>query len=207
MTPRAKTDALAERERLLTERRSAEAAFEEHAARVRDLEREDARLNEERIEAYARESRGQEDADVNGVEKRRAALRAELDRAKAAQEGARRASDAAGRELEALLRRELDAFVAEAEEATQEAVRDAAALEQPYRKADESWRRAEQMWAPLRAALMERVKQSAEEDGFYYPGIHIARISSSRPFPLGDPSTVFPIDSAPRPAALEAAED
>lgn len=187
------TDALAERERLQGEWRAAQGAADLHDANAGRLQARSRVLERERIEAYSESARGREGAAkrVEEIEEEMADVSTQLEREKAAAEGANRGRRHAEDELARLLKDELSVFADEAEALTEQAREALAALSEPYRTAEQAWAAASAKWSPLAPAIAQEMKELREADGVYSAGRGDSEASRVPEFPLPASGSVF----------------
>lgn len=207
------TDALAERERLQGEWRSAQGAADLHDANAGRMQARSRVLERERIEAYSESARGREGAAerVEAIEEELGDVATQLEREKAAAEGANRGRRHAEEELGRLLKNELSTFVDEAELLTEQAREAMAALAEPYRMAEAAWSAARAKYAPLAQAIAAEMKELREADGVYSAGRGDSEASRVPEFPLASSGSVFERSEAgvlsARPSAVQPDDD
>ncbi len=184
------TEALAERERLQDEYRSAQSAADLHSANVGRAEARVQRLTRDRVAGYKARARGQEER-VEEIEDELAEVEGTLSREQAAAQGALEARREVEDELERIRSKYLAEFAAEAEELTERAREAMAALALPYREAEAAWDRARAKWAPLAKAITAEMKEAREADGIYSAGSGDHQASTVPDFPLPSSGSVF----------------
>lgn len=204
------TDPVAELERLGDEYRSAQGAADKHAASVGRAETRVRRLQIERVAGYKARARGQ-DENVEEIEAELQQLAAELDREKAAAQGALDARREVEDEIARLRSEHLAEFAAEAELLTAQAREALAALAEPYRAAEAAWAAASAKWTPLAAAITQEIKDAREAEGIYSAGRGDSEASRVPEFPLASSGQVFERSDAgvlsARPPAVQPNED
>lgn len=200
--------AIKERERLLAERRRITEARDRIVGRQRELETARGRAIRETEAAYAAHARGDEGADelVAAATAAEETIARERVSALSADRGVARALDENDTALTTLHHDELDAFVADAEQATREATDALLALEPALRDAGGKWARARAKYSPLFPALRAAVVQQDAARGLMRDPSVVAADALVGEFPLASLSELMTAVRsgllAPRPAAL-----
>lgn len=217
MSKRKPFDPLAQRDRLRDEITNAARAEAEARAEFARTEANIGVVQQERMALYTAKARGgdfghEQMTAVANVEQELENTRSLLDSLTVQQSAARNAMTAATRERDALYREHLDAFAAEAEEATQAAMVAIEAVAAPLADAHRTWNHAVAVWAPLEGALRERVTEDENERGIWRDRSEVTRLAQVPPLTLPGPD--FPRHHPParpgflhEPAASEIAGD
>ncbi len=183
-------EAIAEEERLQGEQRAAELRSIELSGQVGQLKQRRAELVQEQVTLDKAEARGDHEAalGIEAIQEEQEEIAAELDRLTARTANAHTAAKEAEAELQTHRERELTVLAEDANEYTERAREELAAVEAPYTNAQAAWQEAEQRWARLGRAITKEVRALQEEQGLY----STRSVKATAPaFPLEDGESVF----------------
>jgi len=193
------------RERYYGELAHAQASGATASAALVRAEAEARALEQRGDEVYSAHARGlAHDADVEVYREERARAAIEVADATARVHGAHRAQKQIEQDLNNLYSLHLGAFLAEAEDTTQEAAAAIEAMREQYMEAVAAWKKAEAKWRPLLAAIRTDLEEQNQARGVWPPAEHVARLASVPACPLPDPGLVFG-DVAARPRGVSPA--
>jgi hypothetical protein len=144
---------LAELKRLNAEHRRIEGLTADAGREIGNLDRREQELRAEYVDAHRRQALGEDGKSVEAIEDELAAIPDRRDRAELAKQGAEGAKGILHRQIHVHRYECRDAFQAEAEEASQEALKARDEAMEALRRAEGVEQRARELWGELGASL------------------------------------------------------